>query len=246
MLILAECTIKPATMLEILNPSSAAEFHYAPGRGCRKIEVYTRFPSEFLEPVRESRRITIRRLALPGRREILLAAAHLWAKRHLDEARVEQSHLTHAMLARLIQEAEAAAGHSRTVLIGDLNMNPFEPGMVGALTLNAVRTRRLAVRRPRRIEGLECPYFYNPMWGFFRESPQTPPGSHYYDKGGTFTHYWNIYDQVLVRPDLLPWLRKRGVRILESDGTESLLSARAVPDREHASDHLPILFRLAL
>jgi hypothetical protein len=36
------------------------------------------------------------------------------------------------------------------------------------------------------------------------------------------------------------------LRILDTDGTSSLLSANGLPDGVDGSDHLPLLFRLSL
>jgi len=50
-------------------------------------------------------------------------------------------------LARQIGEAEQSLGHSRTLIIGDLNMNPFESGVVGAEALHGVADRRIAKKK---------------------------------------------------------------------------------------------------
>ncbi len=55
-------------------------------------------------------------------------------------------------------------------------------------------------------------------------------------------YFWNMYDQVLVRPALIDHLSE--VRILDHDGTESLLTPGGLPGRADGSDHLPLLFRL--
>ena len=56
--------------------------------------------------------------------------------------------------------------------------------------------------------------------------------------------YWNMFDQVLLRPGLMDSLTE--LRILDGDGQASLLSERGRPRSATASDHLPILFRLDL
>ena len=60
------------------------------------------------------------------------------------------------------------------------------------------------------------------------------------------TIFWNILDQVLIRPDLLDRFKNSDLRILTTDGTVSFLKGRGVPNESVASDHLPILFRLYL
>jgi hypothetical protein len=53
-----------------------------------------------------------------------------------------------------------------------------------------------------------------------------------------------MLDQVLFRPDLLPFFHNETLRILASDGTVSFLTDEGLPDRDRFSDHLPIKFGL--
>src|SRR5688572_12041011 len=123
-LILAECEIEVATMLKELNQEQDAQFDF-PFSQCEKIVIYTRFSREFLEPVFESARLTIRRLKLLGREEILLAAVHLPSRSHFDE----KDHTSECIeLSKTINEVEGNIGHKKTVLVGDLNGNPFDYG----------------------------------------------------------------------------------------------------------------------
>jgi hypothetical protein len=56
--------------------------------------------------------------------------------------------------------------------------------------------------------------------------------------------FWHIYDQVMLRPSLMDGLRE--LRILDTEGTTSLLGGQGYPNPGVGSDHLPILFRLEL
>lgn len=58
--------------------------------------------------------------------------------------------------------------------------------------------------------------------------------------------FWNMYDPVLIRPDLLNVFDNSELKILTTDGYETLLSEKGRPDRINGSDHLPILFKLNL
>lgn len=71
-LILAECRIPLARLLEELNAHSS-DYQYAPGN-CGHLVFFTRFNARFLTPLFESHRASIRRLALPARQPILVAA----------------------------------------------------------------------------------------------------------------------------------------------------------------------------
>ena len=77
-LILAECAIPAAKMLTTLKSASAG-FTRPPSQ-CKAVHVYTRFSGAFLTPVVESVRISVQRLHLPAREEVLLAMPHLRAR----------------------------------------------------------------------------------------------------------------------------------------------------------------------
>jgi hypothetical protein len=105
---------------------------------------------------------------------------------------------------------------------------------------------QLASRNSRVIEGREYRYFYNPLWSCLGDRSPGPPGTYYYHSAQPVTYFWNMYDQVLLRPDLLGCLGVDGVSILAAAGQTSLLTADGLPNHGLASDHLPILFRLDL
>jgi hypothetical protein len=157
--ILAEWAIAPDRLLETLNSNPNDGFSLGAG-SAKRITILTRFSREFVRPVFESDHIYIGRLLLPGRSEVLLAAAHLPSKlRWSNESQAVEC----GELARHITEEENRAGHQRTVLVGDMNMNPFEPGLVSTVGLSAVASRKIAERATRTVQGREYRLFYNPM-----------------------------------------------------------------------------------
>ena len=241
--ILAECPVTPDVLLRKLNPPTRAEYHYAPSFGCRKVEMFTRFPRQFIQPILENDRLTIRHLKLPATTDVLLAAVHFPGKLHWTESSqaFECTELADSILA-----AEEMVGHSKTVLVGDLNMNPFEDGVVSARGLHGVMSRRIAQRRTRTVQGREYPFFYNPMWSLLGDASPGPPGTYYYSSSEHKVFFWNMFDQVLIRPDLIERFNNEDLRVLESDGTTSFLSSHGLPDANAASDHLPVLFGLRL
>jgi hypothetical protein len=249
-LILAECPMLPATVLLALN-RPRVEFFYAPSN-CYKIHLYTRFSDEFVRPVRrpDNRVIqgddfSIRRLALPGRKEVLLCAVHFPSK--LRQKPIDQTIYT-TQFARVLAEAEESVAHTRTVLVGDLNMNPYDDGVVTTAGLHAVMTRRIALKESRRFKFESNLYFYNPMWSHFGEKKEGHAGTFYLPSPKARADFWNVYDQVLVRPDLLPYFRDEDVAILWQDraANVSLLKPDGSPNGKEISDHLPILFRLTV
>jgi len=186
-----------------------------------------------------SGRLTIRTLRYQ-QTEFLLAAVHLPSK--VNWNREDQAAEAWA-LAGQIRDEEQRRGHRRTVLCGDLNMNPFEDGVVQAAGLHAMMTRATAGARSRIVQGRDYPFFYNPMWGFFGDRTEGPPGTHYYRHSGHLSHEWNIFDQVLIRPEALAWFQG-DVEIVTEIGDTDLRDANGRPSKEVGSDHFPIVFRL--
>jgi exonuclease III len=240
--ILSEFSESPATLLEYLNSGRIKDFQFAPGE-CERIQIFTRFSSSFLRPRYEDDWVSIRLLKMPARVEILLVAAHLPSKRFRDEH--DQEHLS-TTVARTIMEQEKNVGHQRTVLVGDLNMNPFEKGVVSANGMNAVMSRQVASRESRTVMSQAYPFFFNPMWAHFGDRQEGPPGTYYYNRPGLVNYYWNIFDQVMVRPELIDRLDGGRVRIPTKIGETSLLFEDGRPNNRDFSDHLPLLFEVEL
>lgn len=239
--ILAECKGKMG-ILSDLNAGVDNLFKLV-DTGKARVTVYTRFSREFTQLEYHSNYFAIQRICLPRRKEILLTTIHFISKLHSDED--DQLSRVSRIAAR-IRQVEKGLGHSRTVLIGDLNMNPFEKGMISANGLHAVMTRDIAKQRERTVYEEPYPYFYNPMWGRFGDTTEGPPGT-FYRRGSSFTEYfWNMYDQVLIRPDLLDSFDNASLKVLTEYRGKPLVRPSGTPDASRLSDHLPVLFALKM
>jgi endonuclease/exonuclease/phosphatase family metal-dependent hydrolase len=238
-LILAECSISGADLLTALNRTSAD--YQLTFSASDSIRVLTRLHAEFLSPAAESDRYSIRRLRLPGQQELLLAIAHLPSGRFFSS---ESRSLVCIELARLVVEEEQKAGHDRTIVVGDLNLNPFDLGVVAANGLHGVMTRKLAARGSRIVQRKKFPIFYNPMWRFFGENAGGPSGTYYYERAEHVVYFWNIFDQILVRPTLIDCFEDDDLQIIDAVGQVKLTRADGRPNSNVGSDHLPILFEM--
>jgi hypothetical protein len=178
-------------------------------------------------------------IRLPSDINILLIGTHL-------ESKVGKSDGTQSRLAvqtrKSIEEIEKAHDIENTILVGDLNMNPFDSGIIAATALNAVMSRQVAANSTRKFSRNVYKYFYNPMWKFFASSASEVQGTHYFSNSEE-CYYWNILDQVLIRLSLLDHFRDSDIEILTWAGTESLLY-EGIPHKDLISDHLPIRFSL--
>ncbi len=212
------------------------------------VKIFTRrLPAELVTVEKNTPRAAIVRVVIPGAPDFdfLLAAAHLPSKWTTDNPANQSSDCT--WLAEDIASCEARVGHHRTVLVGDLNVNPFEPGLAVATGLNAVSSRRQAKRVTRKIKDKSIKYFYNPMWSHFGDHPNGPGGTYYYrESENSLGYFWHMLDQVLIRPDLLNHFDSGSLTIVTTVGQQSLLTKDThVPNRKKYSDHLPITFELS-
>ena len=240
-LILAESELNDVDILKSINLRDKPCFTIMPPGLPSRIKMYSRFSHHFIKPISDGSGIAIRQIIPPIGPDILLVAAHLPSKLHLKD---QDQILNCTSFAKMIEETEDRIGHTRTLIIGDLNMNPFESGMIGAAGIHAVSDRRIASKGTRQVDGKPYRYFYNPMWNYFGDTPPKPCGTYFYDTGTQVNFYWNIFDQVLIRPELLNTFSDENLRIITQIGSNSLLSKLGRPDSNFASDHLPILLTL--
>lgn len=239
-IVLAESEVPPASLLLQLN-ARLVSYHFLPG-ACEKLHFYSRFPPTLWRPVFERSRVSIRALLLPGCDELLVAAAHLPDGRSFKlDSQAEECE----RLAKDVERCEDQRGHTRTVLFGDLNASPFDPGLAGAYRLNATLNRQVALRSGRTVQGSKRRFFFNPMWGKYNDGDEGPSATYYYQEAGSITYYWHMFDQILVRPSLLGGFSARDVEVVSQFGDRSLLR-RGRPDSVKASDHLPLVFSVEL
>ena len=241
-LVLAECSIPEDLMLDALNVQTHAPFSRSNSL-LENLVVFTRLGSRSVVTLLddEAMRLTFQQVWLPSGIDLLLVATHFRSKLYWSDN--SQSQICNR-LAQIIRRQEGRIGHSRTVLLGDLNMNPFEVGVVSSDGLHATMARHVAQRESRRVLGEKFPFFYSPMWGHFGDALDGPPGTYYDSRSEPVTYFWNIFDQVLIRPSLLDAFVPASLKIMDSDGDETLLTDYGVPRQSTGSDHLPITFAL--
>jgi len=236
----AEVEFTAVDVTHALNAAGSAMYR-APDVPGRRIPLFTRLPAgSVIDRFNHaSGRLTISEVLTASGVKVLLGALHHQSQAVWDS---EEQALHATVLARDMVRTEDVAGHRRTVLVGDFNMNPFDLGVIAAHTLNAVMDRDIARAEERTVGGEVYRFFYNPMWGCFGDRTPGPQGSYFYQASSPASYYWHVFDQVLLRPALMDSLTE--LRILDHDGEESLLSDRRRPFAARFSDHLPLLFRL--
>lgn len=235
-IVLAESSESEPQLVTTINGTGPSVYRLTINQS-ERLEFFVSFPPALFRPLHDGPGIAVRSIESPLENPLLLVALHLPSKLHLDEA--EQALLA-TRIGALIRTLEERVGHKRTVVIGDLNMNPFEHGIVGSEGLHAVSTRAVAKRRSRIVMGESRDFFYNPMWSLLGDDSPGPPGTFYYGGSTPVSYFWNSYDQVLLRPLLAERYQPGDVTVLPGVTGMSLLDTQGHPRRDLA-DHLPIL-----
>ena len=239
-MIMAETDGNDGAYLDALTTNTGRTFQ-KPYANSDKISIFTRLSVDSVRPVYddESRRMTVRRLMLPNL-DLLLVALHFSSKVNWsDNDQAGEA----GNLCREVCRLEDEHGHHRTIVVGDFNMNPFEPGMTSCHGFHAVMTKAIAEKQNRTVAGRDYRFFYNPSWNHFGDLTAGPSGTHYYASGKPIQFFWNHFDQLLLRPSLLPYFRD-DFTVLDHCGEKPLLNQHGHPNETIGSDHLPILFRL--
>lgn len=239
-LILAENTLSDAKILPVLNENTDKLF-LAPYNPSKKISFYTRIHD--FELIHDSDYWgAIRKLTHPSGIEILLVGVHIKSKLRSND--VEQMALS-TRIVNEIDKREQQQGHTRTIIIGDFNMNPFDIGMVSADSFHAVMDKNIALKENRTIQGEKKKYFYNPMWSRLGDDSTGCAGSYYYSSSNMIEYFWHTFDQVLLRPSLLPFFKPENLKVIHEINGQSLINKNGKISNQF-SDHLPLLLKLII
>ena len=240
LLLLAEADFDDE-LTQLLNAASDRPFWFPQPLPGARLRLHTRLPNGSVTPVAEKNWLAAYHIKPLVGCDFLLVGAHIGSKLHLDRA--AQAALS-PRIRESIEEWEAAVGHARTVVAGDFNMNPFEDGVMGSEGLHAVMTRADAHRRARKVLGERRRFFYNPMWRHFGDRDDAPAGTYRDGGSGPLAFFWNIFDQVVVRPDLLNCFDDGSVRVVTKFKGRNLATRSGRPNRKAGSDHFPIVFEI--
>ena len=246
-LVLAETADPMERLVSQLNRDAEHVYFAAPdplAKSVRRpLRILTRLSGDRVRAVLDSDGVTVKQVSPIIGPDFTLVAVHLRSKLFRDE---DDQVFGAGYINREIEEAERQVGHRRTLVIGDFNMNPFERGLVNFDCFHAVMSRDTARRRSRRSAGRERRFFYNPMWNHFGDRSPSPPGSYYRRRSGQTEYFWHLFDQVLLRPELLDYFMDDGLEVLTRIGRQSLVNQHGIPDPNVGSDHLPLFLDLSI
>ena len=236
-LFLAEAQMGPVGILNALN-SKKTTYFFNPDPICEKVLMFSKYRDEYVKPATSNLRYTVRTVSVPNYPEFNLMSLHYQSKRNWKT----EGQAAHTMELNLaIREFENNTKSKMTLLIGDFNMNPFELGMVQTTGFHSVMSKDIALKGGRSVDGKEYPYFYNPMWSFYGDHGKGDVnGTLYSQLSEPINYFWNIFDQVLIRPDLIPYVNEEAIEIITQLGESYNLLKKNNLINTSISDHLPI------
>lgn len=170
----------------------------------------------------------------------ILCCVHLNSQIYSDN--IERREIDIEQIICDIRILEKKLNTKQTIVVGDFNVNPYDKSCVSARYFHGIPIYEEATRKSRIVAGKEFEMFYNPMWNFLGDFDE-PYGTYYCNSGDTVNPYWNVYDQVIIRPALRKRFVNDNLRIITGTAKLSLLDEKRHPDCS-ISDHLPITFEI--
>lgn len=230
-LILAEYENEVTELLHDFKNKNKMMYYYPNLPNRDRLKIFTNFSASKIQRRKDDFHYIALSIPHDTLGSITLFAIHFFSKLHRTSPDFIMKSIN---FSKEVMEIEKEIGIKNTVLCGDFNMNPFESGMTMSGGFHAFPTKVEAKKLKRRVDYEEYEMFYNPMWKFIGED--TSLGTYYHSNPDSVGLYWNIFDQVLIRPNLI-------------DNFEGLSIVRKVNDLILAtdekiliSDHLPIKF----
>lgn len=166
--------------------------------------------------------------------DFALCCVHLPSRLHCQESTRELYART--VLADL-ETFEKHAGIRNTIIVGDFNSDPFDDTMLSLSGFHSLPDRNKA-KNGRKMKGIYYSAFYNPMWNMYGDF-SAPAGTYYYDNSEVKNQYWYIYDQVIMRHEMLTYFEEESLQI-----ATDIPGMRNRNGRPNISDHFPIVFSL--
>lgn len=227
------------SVLQRLDPSFKYLIPFRKG----KIEVFYKSCMVNIVPAFDGERICANKIvsAVDGKTYIFFYC-HLWSK-IFKESR--QQNFEVPFIVEEITRYESSEHNQNSIVCGDFNMDAFQDGMLLHNGFNAMMTSSIANRRSRKVNKCDFDMFYNPMWGLYGDvHGNRVAGTYYYNAYDAVHQYWHMFDQVIMRPDVIPVFDKSSLKIVSKGTTYDLLKTNGIINKNQYSDHLPIKFKL--
>jgi len=232
--VLAEYYADINDLIELLR-SCGTSMQQVPTVGCDRIHILGNTMLH-IEPNLQTDRSSIQIID----NNIILCCVHLSSQIYSDNT--DRREIDIEQIVSDLLDLEQESNTKNTIIVGDFNINPYDKTCISARYFHGVPIYEESKRESRTVSGKEFYMFYNPMWNFLGDFSE-PYGTYYHSSGDTVNTYWNVYDQVIIRPILRNRFVDNSLKIITETATKSLLDENKRPNFE-ISDHLPITFEI--
>lgn len=202
--------------------------------GCDRIKVIGK--KKNVEPGIQGTRYSIQIIE----NKYILCAMHLPSQMRYGHQ--ERRNIIIQTILNDLQDTEKRLNSKRTIILGDFNEDPYEDGCLSAVNFHGLPSMNDALKSYRIIEGKQFEMFYNPMWNLLGDF-SFPPGTYYYMGNEVNNSFWNIYDQVMIRPCIRDFFVDSELKIICETKNGKLIDENNHPSK-NISDHLPIIFEI--
>ncbi len=209
--------------------------------GCKRIQIITKFKPNQIKVRYDKDKYTIKTIPHKTHTEINVVFLHLQSK--TNDEHDEGRNFELSQIKSNLEEIEQKYNNKKSIILGDFNMNPFERPMVSAGGIHSLNSSRETKKGERVVGGYNFSMFYNPMWNLFGDRLK-PEGTYYYNKSQHVNYFWNIFDQVIIRPELIEYFDIEKLKIITGVSEMSLLNKNGKPNKKF-SDHLPLFFNIS-
>jgi exonuclease III len=130
------------------------------------------------------------------------------------------------------------------LIIGDVNVNPYEPAMInfdGFMATNSIKSRK----RIKSIDDEVREPYYNPTWRLYADN--IFPGTKKYPRPSGFSHdiiEFHFLDQVLLSEKLKNNIESDKISVVTKTDKFDLLNEKY--NKVNFSDHLPLFYQLKM
>lgn len=174
---------------------------------------------------------------------LLLTVLHFPSAMYQDEGR--RSAFAQNINQQLVRLEEEAFDNNeyKSIVIGDFNLQPFSFGVSDALAFNATMSKEKAKKINRKMDGIDCYYYYNPTRKLYAGKNEAQ-GSYYCDNDQQGkSMFWYMFDEVLIRPALINAFNDDYFSIVTTQNGEKMANSNGIYGNIF-SDHLPIKFEI--
>ena len=158
LIVLLECSISENTLLQALRARDASfEISFSPQQ---RFKCFARFARGRFALVKSDPRVIVGRLDYDPTQyaDVLLASVHGAGGFHVSR---DRQWMMVKVVRDVVEASEREAGHTRTLMFGDFNLNPYDKGMIDSdRGFGAMMNWELAEAHAR--DGTAR--WYNPMW----------------------------------------------------------------------------------